>query len=80
MSDFPRMVHRPDGRLVVTNQADLEAALAAGWVLSRREFDIRNVVLAEVPVEVTPEPPEPVTPSVDVPTPVKRGRPRKVKE
>ncbi len=35
---FPRMLHKPDDRLVVTTQADFDTALADGWVVSRAEL------------------------------------------
>lgn len=60
--EFPRIVHKPDARLVVTTQPEYDAALAEGWRASRRDL----VVLPDVPAVLSG------------PLPRRPGRPRTV--
>ncbi len=52
---FPRMLHKPDDRLVVNTQDDFDAALADGWVVSRA--DLNKPAPIVTPVAPTPKRP-----------------------
>jgi hypothetical protein len=65
--EFPRMLHRPDGRtLIVRDETALNTALASGWQRHAGPAEKRSVVAAEVaPVEIAPVAASVVTPIVE---------------
>lgn len=76
--EFPRIVHQRDGAYrFIADQAALDAALAEGFVLSRRAFEAGPAEPVEVPSPVPLEPSPDDTPTVAIPVKRKPGRPKK---